>query len=79
MRINIDEDTREIERGDIVRFNDKICLITEAVFTSKIYLINLSCCLVAEEFRDIEQVRECGLVSLVAKGSDIELINKKED
>ncbi len=77
MIINVNE-TRNIYRGDIVVYEDSVCMVSESLFTPEIYLVKLSNGLLIGRFDSIEELRESSGVTLLAKNSDVELIRKRE-
>lgn len=69
----------DIDRGDIVKYYEKICFVAECNISPTIYLINLGTGLIAGEFENIRDVRDNITISLLAKGRDLLLSNTHKE
>ena len=75
----IEFSNRIIERGDIVKYEERICLVAESIYTPTIYLVNLKNGLIAGEFINIDDIRCNTCIVLLAKNDDVKLSSKEGD
>lgn len=75
----IEFSSKTIERGDIVKYEERVCLVAESRFAPTIYLINIKNGLITGEFSSIEEIKYNTCIALLAKNDDVKLSNKGEE
>lgn len=75
----IEFSNRTIERGDIVKYEERICLVAESRYAPTIYLVNLKNGLITGEFSSIDDIRYNTCIALLAKNDDVKLSSKGEE
>lgn len=79
MKVNITRNNSEIERGDIVHYDGKDCIVAEELFSPVCMLINLGSGLIVKKFEDINHLKRHSGVTLLAKGNEVELSNSEQE
>lgn len=77
MKVNIEREEREINRGDIVHYAGRNCIVAEEMFTPSCMLINLETGVVIERYSNIDELRKAHEITLLAKSDEV-VLNKKE-
>lgn len=79
MRVDLSKDNRLIEKGDIVRYIGKNCLVAEELYGSRCILINLDTGVVVEGVEDIRYIRNLSGIELLAKCTEVVLNKDKQE
>lgn len=79
MRVDISRDNRPIERGDIVHYAGKSCLIAEEMYSPRCILISLGTGVIIERAENINHVRELSGIELLAKCDEVVLSKKEQE
>lgn len=79
MKVNIEREEREINRGDIVHYLGKCCIVVEERYSTVCLLVNLGTGIVCERFDDINSLRRWQGISLLVKNNEAVLSRGEQE